>query len=47
MNETAQETTAVMARLVEHEVLGASLLPDEEKRNKHRPYRIAGKFGGH
>ena len=27
MNDTAQETTAAMAVLVEHEVLGASLLP--------------------
>ena len=29
MNETAQETTAVMTLLVEHEVIGASLLPVE------------------
>ena len=34
MNDTAQDTTAAMATLVEHEVLGASLLPvEEEKKN--------------
>ena len=48
MNDTAQETTAVMARLVEHEVLGASLLPEEEKKETNTDHnRIAGKFGGH
>ena len=31
MNDTAQETTAVMTLLVEHEVLGASLLSVEEE----------------
>ena len=34
MNDTAQETTAAMATLVEHEMLGASLLPVEEEK-KH------------
>ena len=29
MNDTAQETTTAMAVFVEHEVLGASLLPVE------------------
>ena len=29
MNDTAQETTAVMTLLVEHELLGASVLPVE------------------
>ena len=33
MNDTAQETTAVMTTLVEQEVLGASLLPVEEEEN--------------
>ena len=33
MNDTAQETTAVMATLVEQEVLGKSLLPVEEEEN--------------
>ena len=37
MNDTAQETTAVMATLVEQEVLGTSLLPVEEE-EKHRDY---------
>ena len=37
MNDTAQETTALTATLVEHEVLGASLLPVEEEK-KHRSY---------
>ena len=37
MNDTAQETTALIATLVEHEVLGASLLPAEKKK-KHRSY---------
>ena len=37
MNDTAQETTTAMATLVEHEVLGASLLPVEvEKRRKKK-----------
>ena len=31
MNDTAQETTTAMAVFVEHEVLGASLLPVEGK----------------
>ena len=31
MNDTAQETTAVMTLLVEHEVLGKSVLPVEEE----------------
>ena len=31
MNDTAQETTALIATLVEHEVLGTSLLPAEKK----------------
>ena len=35
MNETAQETTALIATLVEHEMLGVSLLP-VEKEKKHR-----------
>ena len=34
MNDTAQETTAVMAMLVEHEVPGASLLPVEGERKQ-------------
>ena len=37
MNETAQETTALIATLVEHEMLGVSLLPVEEEK-KHRSY---------
>ena len=42
MNDTAQETTAAMTLLVEHEMLGASLLSVEgdkgkkEKRNTDR-----------
>ena len=35
MNDTAQETTAAMATLVEHEVLGASLLSVEGKKRGH------------
>ena len=39
MNDTAQETTAAMATLVEHEVLGASLFPvEEERRGKKQSY---------
>ena len=34
MNDTAQETTAVMTTLVEQEVLGASLLPVKEENNE-------------
>ena len=34
MNDTAQETTAVMATLVEQEVLGTSLLPVEGEQKK-------------
>ena len=34
MNDTAQETTAVMATLVEQEVLGKSLLPIEGEQKK-------------
>ena len=42
MNDTAQETTAVMATLVEQEVLGASLLPVEgEKKKEIIPSSIA------
>ena len=37
MNDTTQETTAVMTLLVEHELLGASVLPVEGK-NKQRSY---------
>ena len=33
MNDTAQETIAVMATFVEQEVLGKSLLPVEEEEN--------------
>ena len=40
MNDTAQETTAVMARLVEHEVLGASLLPVEGNRKQRSHHFI-------
>ena len=39
MNDTAQETTAAMATLVEQEMLGASLLP-VEKEKKHRLYHF-------
>ena len=39
MNDTAQETTAVMATLVEHEMLGVSVLPVEEEK-KHRSYHF-------
>ena len=34
MNDTAQETTAVMATLVKQEVLGTSLLPVEGEQQK-------------
>ena len=34
MNDTAQETTAVMTTSVEQEVLGASLLPVEGEQKK-------------
>ena len=34
MNDTAQETTAVMTLLVEHELLGASVLPVEGKKSR-------------
>ena len=34
MNDTAQETTAVMATLVKQEVLGTSLLPVEGEQKK-------------
>ena len=44
MNDTAQETTAVMARLVEHEVLGASLLPEEEKKKQTQIIPYSGKI---
>ena len=37
MNDTAQETTAVMTLLVEHELLGASVLPVEGNK-KQRSY---------
>ena len=40
MNDTAQETTAVMAILVEYEMLGTSLLPIEGNR-KQRSHHLA------
>ena len=46
MNDTAQETTAAMTLLVEHEMLGASLLSVEgdkgkKEKKKHRSYTSA------
>ena len=46
MNETAQETTALIATLVEHEMLGVSLLPVEEEK-KHRSYPFMHQLHSH
>ena len=38
MNDTAQETTAAIATLVEHKLLGASVLPVEGEKSKKKDH---------
>ena len=40
MNDTAQDTTVVMAILVEYEMLGASVLPVDMERWMDKLYKL-------